>query len=507
MDPFTGMNSSSPGIEPMRAASRPVSTSSRAGNAAVFDPTTRRPKILVAIASYGNRQIEFLKKIIRNYQDMPMEVDVVVVSDAPKDLGSAVTVKVGLPSKNPWSLPFAHKAVFAERVDHYDLFVYSEDDIGVNAGHIRAFLNATAQLESDEIAGFLRYEIDPSGKWLLTEPWGHYHWKPESVKRRGAYTVAEFTNEHAGFYLLTQSQLKRAIASGGFLRDPCTGRYGLPETAATDPYTNCGFRKVICISALQDFLVHHLPNRYANGLPVSLASFQQQVQTLMKISDGTHPARTLCEVESRSWPSRWQKSYYEKPGNEWLKRVPADATEILSIGCGWGALEEKLTERGAKVTALPLDSVIGAEAARRGIEVVYGTLDECFRTLEGRSFGCVLLMNLLHLQPDPGWLIGQCARRVREGGALVLGGPNFHRLPWFLKRHFGIGEFRKLRSFDRGGISICGPGTLAKDIRNGGLRIAAVEWLNHSSDPGRQRGCGIPLGRFTAKEWVLQARR
>jgi SAM-dependent methyltransferase len=501
------MNFGAPEIKEMPAASHPVSTSCPTGSMTVFDPTTRRLRLLIAIASYGNRQIEFLKEVIRNYQDMPMDVDVVVVSDAPKDLGGGVTVKVGLPSKNPWSLPFAHKAVFAERVDRYDLFVYSEDDIDVNEGHIRAFLNATAQLESDEIAGFLRYEVNPSGKWLLTEPWGHYHWKPESVKRRGDYTVAEFTNEHAGFYILTQSQLKRAIASGGFLRDPCVGRYGLPETAATDPYTNCGFRKVICISTLQDFLVHHLPNRYANGLPMSLASFQQQIQTLMKISDGTHPARTLCEVESRSWPSRWQKSYYEKPNDEWLKMVPADATEILSIGCGWGALEEKLTQRGAKVTALPLDSVIGEEAAGRGIEVVYGTLDECLRTLEGRRFDGVLLMNLLHLQPDPGWLVGQSARLVREGGALVLGGPNFHRLPWLLKRHWRIGEFRKLRSFELGGISVCGPGTLAKDIRNGGLRVAAVEWLNHSPDQDRLRRSGIPLGRFTAKEWVLQARR
>jgi len=473
----------------------------------VSESGNQRLRLLVAIASYGESHLEYLKRIIHTYQNMDMAVDVVVLSEAPKQLGPEVEVVVGLPLRNPWTLPFAHKTLFARRVDQYDLFVYSEDDINVNEGQIRAFLNATCLLGEEEIAGFLRYEVDKSGRWFMAEPWGHYHWKPESVRRRGVYTVAEFTNEHAGFYILTQKQLKRAIASGGFLREPCRGRYGWPETAATDPYTNCGFRKVICISALEDFLVHHMPNRYANGLPVSLAAFKQQIQTLINIRDGLHPARTLCNVESKLWPSGWQKSYYEEPTEELLKMVPEDAKNTLTVGCGSGALEEKLTQRGIEVTTMPLDSIIGEVSARRGFEVVYGSLEECFKALDGRRFDCVLLTNLLHFQPDPERLVGQCSRLIREGGTLVLGGPNFNRLPWFIKRQCGVGEFRKLRSFDLGGISTCGPMTLAKEIRNGGLRVMAVKWLDHSLGLNHLRGGAIPLGRFTAREWILQARR
>ena len=250
---------------------------------------------------------------------MPFHTDVVVLSEAPKDLDEGVEVIVGLPSRNPWTLPFAHKAVFAQRVEQYDLFVYSEDDIGAGESHLRAFLEATDQLQPDEIAGFLRYEIDESGAWYLTEPWGHFHWIPESVRRRGHHLFAEFTNEHAGYYVLTQSQLKRAIKSGGFLRGPCRGRYDWPETAATDPYTSCGFKKVVCISALENFLVHHMPNPYVRQLDVSLASFGEQIQALTAIHHGTHPARTLCNVESRQMPFRWQKSYYEKPSEDVLR--------------------------------------------------------------------------------------------------------------------------------------------------------------------------------------------
>ena len=100
---------------------------------------------------------------------MTMEVDVIVVSEAPKDLGPEVKVIVGLPSPNPWSLPFAHKAVFAQNVDRYDLFIYSEDDMYVTEENIQAFLRATPQLEPREIAGYLRYEIGQSGVWSLPE--------------------------------------------------------------------------------------------------------------------------------------------------------------------------------------------------------------------------------------------------------------------------------------------------------------------------------------------------
>jgi 2-polyprenyl-3-methyl-5-hydroxy-6-metoxy-1,4-benzoquinol methylase len=467
----------------------------------------RRLRILVAIASYGNKNVKFLEQITETYRHMPFEVDVVVVSEAPKHLGADVEVVVGLPSKNPWTLPFAHKPIFASRIDRYDLFIYSEDDIGVSERHVEAFLDVTAHLEADEIAGFVRYEVAPSGRVFVNEPWAHYHWKADSVRQRGPFTIAEFTNEHAGFYILTQDQLRRAIASGGFLRGPRQGRYQWPETAATDPYTICGFRKVICVSDIEKFLVHHLPNPYVSRLDVSLESFKEQIATLMNIRDGIHPATTLCNVESVVWPSSWNKEYYEKPDHDLLGLVPREAKTILSIGCGWGETEARLQERGATVTALPLDSVIGAVAERRGIGVSYGTWDECIRTLEGRTFDCVLMTNLLHLNERPGNAIGQCSRWVGAGGVLVLGGPNFDRVPWLLKRVLNVADYGRLRRFELGGHSLCVPRTLATPIRQAGLQVTEVRWLNHRLERGWLRGREMPMGGLTARNWVLQARR
>jgi 2-polyprenyl-3-methyl-5-hydroxy-6-metoxy-1,4-benzoquinol methylase len=472
---------------------------------------TRRQglRVLAVIASYGQKNLPFLRSVIDNYRRMPFNVDVVVVSESAKALGDDVEVVVGLPAKNPWTLPFAHKPIMADRVNDYDLFVYSEDDIGATEQHLRAFLEATVHLEPDEIAGFMRYEVDSAGQWLLTEPWGGYHWKPESVRRRGPLTVAEFTNEHAGFYILTRDQLRRAIASGGFLTGPRQGRYQWPETAATDPYTICGFRKVMCISDIESFLVHHLPNPYVHQLYLSLEAFKQQIETLLRIRDGVHPATTLCEVESSVWPGGgWGKAYYERPSAELLDMVPREAKTILSIGCGWGETEATLRHRGgARVTALPLDSVIGAAAARRSIDVQYGTLNECLQSLNGRRFDCVLITNLLHLNRDPSGMVERCAQLVASGGALVLAGPNINRLPWLVKRLFNVDGYGRLRRFELSGQSICVPRTLRKPIEKSGLQLTTVRWLNHTLERGRLRGRRIPLAGLTAKEWALQARR
>ena len=89
----------------------------------------RRPRLLVAIASYGTKNAALLQRVIDQYLAMEFDVDIVVLSNIPRELGPRVRVVVGLPSPDPWSLPFAHKAVLAENVEKYDLFAYSEDDI------------------------------------------------------------------------------------------------------------------------------------------------------------------------------------------------------------------------------------------------------------------------------------------------------------------------------------------------------------------------------------------
>src|SRR4029077_4966869 len=117
---------------------------------------------LVAIASYGISNDHYLAQVVKEYRSMLFGVDIVVLSNIHKEVGPGVELVVGLPTKDPWSLPFGHKKVFADRLNRYDLFLYSEDDILITERNIRAFLRLDEVLLDDEIAGFFRFEIDPS---------------------------------------------------------------------------------------------------------------------------------------------------------------------------------------------------------------------------------------------------------------------------------------------------------------------------------------------------------
>ena len=461
-----------------------------------------RLRMLVAIASYGSKNLALLHEMIRRLREFEMHVDIVVLSNEPKALGPGVEVVVGLPSPNPWSLPFAHKALFAQRAADYDLFLYTEDDIGITQAHVEAFLRVTPELADDEIAGFMRYEVDAAGTRYLLDVHGRFHWKPESARRRGDFVVAEYTNEHAAMYLLTRRQLERALVSGGFLRPPCEDQHDMLCTAATDPYTVCGFRKVLCISQLDDFLVHHMSNRYAGRWGLTRAEVGEQLRTQIEIAAGRHPASTLCPTETRLMHGEWSKSYHELPSDEVLALVPAHARSVLSIGCGWGAAERRLQARGASLTVVPLDSVVGADAHRAGMEVVYGTLDECRVALGGRRFDALLMTNLLHLLPDPAQAVAAWAPLVAPDGVFVLSGPNLGALRVRAKEMLGRGGYRKLRAYGASGMHRLGPAAVEHQLAAAGLRRCARHWIA-SAGAGRLESRLGPLG---AASWAIQAR-
>jgi len=463
-------------------------------------------KILVVIASYGDKQIGYLKKVIETFKGMAPSVDVVVTSNNSKDLGKDVKVIVGVPSENPMSLPFAHKQVFADNADRYDLFIYDEDDVLAPKSTVEAYLRATRVLPEDQIAGHLRFEMNKAGKMCIPDIFGPYHWKPDSVKVHGEQVFAEFNNEHTGFYILTQAQLKRAIKSGGYLREPYIGRYGMLETAATDPFTSCGFKKVLCISHIDDFLVHHMPNKYAEKSGVLREVLDQQIAVMMSIQKWKHPVSSLCHLESKMPAGWWSKNFYEKPLEELIALAPPHAKSILSIGCGWGATEGALKRNGTSVTALPVDSIIGALAAQRGIEVIYENLENGLKKLSGRKFDCVMVNEMLHLLPEPEWFMEKCLGLLNKGGTLLISGPNFSRLPFFVKRMIGHGNFGKLSSYKESGINVCGPRTIGKLVKGAGLRVTAIKWINHQLPTRRLAKVQKEFGRLTAKDWIVQAK-
>jgi 2-polyprenyl-3-methyl-5-hydroxy-6-metoxy-1,4-benzoquinol methylase len=409
-------------------------------------------KILVVIANYGSKNDVYLQRLLQEYRSCPYEVSVVVLSNTPKHLDADVEILVEQPVGDPWNFPFAHKAILAKRLEDYDLFIYSEDDTLITERNITAFLNATHVLAENEIAGFMRVEQLPDGQRSVSTMNSHFHWDPTSVVRRGQYTFAFFTNEHAASYILTREQLRKAIKSKGYLVDPHQEKYDLLVTAATDPYTQCGFRKLVCISHIEDFLITHLPNKYLGQLGVEFNELQTQLDALAEIESGLRPATVLLATETKVRHLRWSKSFYEPVRHDVLSAIPSSVRTLLSFGCGMGALESELRRRGIEVTEVPLDSVIGACAAARGINIVHGDTETVFGALSDRRFDAVIVLDLLHLVPMPVDFLRRLRALLVHDGIIVATVPNIAGLRTKWKRIKGDMTLRHLARYDRSGV-------------------------------------------------------
>jgi 2-polyprenyl-3-methyl-5-hydroxy-6-metoxy-1,4-benzoquinol methylase len=435
-------------------------------------------KVLVVLANYGTSNDAYLQRVLEEYRQMPYDVDIVVFSNVSKTLGPDIEVLLPPPPKDPYAFPFAHKKILAERMHHYDLFIYSEDDTLYTQRNIEAFLRATEVLPEDEIAGFLNTETDAKDNRYFCNVNLCFHWDPGSVKSRGGYTFAYFTNEHSASYVLTRRHLQQAIESGGFLVEPHEGRYQLRESAATDPYTQCGFKKMICLSHLDDFLIRHLPGvKFASRPFAARAEFQRQIDALLEIGKNGRPGNLLFDPETKILHTKWSKDYYEPIRSEILSQLPAGVRSVLSIGCGWGASEGHLVQKGLRVVGVPMDSVIAACAEAKGVEIVYGDFQTARGKLANESFDCVLLSNVLHLVRDPAAVLSTFADLLSPQGVVIASAPNLGRMPIWLGRLRGKPQYRGLGSYEKTGLHLTSARLVRKWFKQCRLKVESIKYM------------------------------
>ncbi len=417
-------------------------------------------KLLVAIANFGQNHTEYCHRLISEYRKSGSATDIVILSDVEKDYGPDVQVIVGLPSRNPWSLPFGHRKLFCERRNEYDAYIYSEDDILITKTNIDSFLEVTATLPEGRIAGFTRYEKTSSGTRYLNDIHGSHHWDPQSVEVYKNETFAYLTNEHSACSIMTRDQLRRAIESNGFLVAPHCGNYDLLCTAANDIYTQCGFKKLLCISRFEDFLVHHLPDNYARNegryqiFAVTSDEAQLEIDEMIRSRrDGNQLRRLPISAEVR-----WEflrKRYYEKPDDQVLNLVPAECQRILSIGTAMGSTERALHDRGKTVWAVPLNDLMSVPLRKAGIRVTAPIVEESARELSGLTFDLILVSNVLEYYRKPGSLLAIYRRVLERDGKAVIAVAN-HAYVGFgirrLLRRSNVFPRRDLTSFEDDGL-------------------------------------------------------
>jgi 2-polyprenyl-3-methyl-5-hydroxy-6-metoxy-1,4-benzoquinol methylase len=463
-------------------------------------------RILVVIASHGTRNDRYLAQLIAEYQSMSYTVDISVLSNIHKDVGRDIEVRVGLPAKNSRSLPFGHKNMLANRVNGYDLFIYSEDDTLISEKNIDAFLKVTEALAADEIAGLMRSETADDGTRYFCDVHGPYHWDPASVRQRKDYTIAHFTNEHSACFILTRRQLERAIESGGFLVEPHDGKYDLLETAATDPYTQCGFKKVIPISHFEEFVIPHLPNKYIGKLGLKQSELHAQIETLLNIGNSSVATYSLFETETNLAGAAYSKDYYEPVSPEVVSAIPDGVQSVLSIGCGWGATERALATKGIDVVAVPVDPVIACHAGVEGVRIVQGDFRRAREQLEGERFDCLLLSNVLQFVKDPAETLSSFASLLESDGVAVVVVPNFMRVT-NVRNRIRNGHYKELEGYEKTAVHPTSRRIIRKWFSDAGLKNEKIiDVLSGRAQTASRLTLGL-AARFFASEVIAVARR
>jgi SAM-dependent methyltransferase len=427
-------------------------------------------RILVAIANHGTKNLPFLQVLLDEYRSMRHDVDIVVISDKPKDLGSGIEVVVGAPIRDPWSLPFRHREIFAERVDDYDLFIYSEDDTLIRESNIDAFIEVNALLPDHQVPGFQRYELSDEGVRTISSIHSGYRWEPETVAEHGGEIFAAHTNLHAACYLLTQEQLWRAIGSGGYLVQPHAGLFDMLVTAGIDPYVQCGLERRLCVSRIEDFLVHHLPNRFVDRFGASPTEWDAQIDALLKVAVGELPRTELLHPRSKLATHAWDVQQYPDPHEALLEIVPDGIQRPLSVGATSGAAERAAFPDAEEILAIPIDAVIGAVAATRGVRVLQPDLDELEQSIPPNSRDAILLHHNLHHFPHPASLLERLRGVAAPGAIVIVGLRNapYHRLRhWTRRWHAGPVPSA---SFEEDGVHVPGVTFLRRLERQGVVR-------------------------------------
>ncbi len=438
-------------------------------------------KVLVVIANYGMKNNGYLGRVIKEYAGMSYPIDIIVLSDQQKHFGNGISVQVGLPTGNPWSLPYGHKEIFAKNKDQYDLFIYSEDDILIKQNNIDAFLRASSVLPFNMIPGFIRYEIDQSGNQFYSTIHSHWHWNPSSIQKIDEYTFAEFDNYHAGCYIITRDHLHHALKSGKYLAPPRMGTYGMLETAATDIYTQCGFTKTIPISHVDEFSLWHLPNSYIGIMGIEKAILLTQIEAIKQIERKIKPDCKLFDTQTKCTSWLLKRNYYEPANHEVAEFMQTAVRSVLSIGCGWGETESELIKRNISVTAIPIDAIIGACAEQKGVKTVFPGFEQAFCELNGKKYDGLYLSNVLQYLPNPDEILKRALELLTEEGMVVIATQNMNHISIWWKRFLGPNIFRELKdvgNYKKSGLNYVSFKIIKKWLDWSGLKIEGVLWRN-----------------------------
>ena len=169
---------------------------------------------------------------------------------------------------------------------------------------------------------------------------------------------------------------------------------------------------------------------------------------------------------------------------DWIDRVTGGLSgkRVLDVGCGGGILSESMAQMGAQVLGIDLStkalSVAKLHMLESGVKVDYRLVAaETLAQESPAAFDVVTCMEMLEHVPDPGAIVGACAKLARPGGMLVFSTLNRNPKSYLLAV---LGAEYLLKLLPRGThdwARFIRPSELARHARQAGAEPAGMTGL------------------------------
>lgn len=246
-------------------------------------------KLLAVLVNYGDEQLDYLQEVVDGLRKfVNYKVTIIVQSNIPLNIIGVDKVNV-VKLNNYQLLPLSCRKEIWDRKEDYDVFVYGENDHLFVEKHIDKHIEYSNILPENRIPGLIQFEENEKG-YYYPGYHSHFDWDLDSVEEFGGKKFAYFSNTHQATFILTKAQLNKVSKNINFkklvrfkpfyivnnllnsirkkinvaIKEPF--RYSYKCKVNTDVYDFGGMKKVICITELDDNLIHHLPNLYIKGL-------------------------------------------------------------------------------------------------------------------------------------------------------------------------------------------------------------------------------------------------
>ena len=234
---------------------------------------------------YDEGRFKYLNQLIAEAGTYPHDVDIFIhtnksISDdklhSPSNNITILVYIHDLKGRDPYILPWLCRPIMESQKNHYDIFMYVEDDILVPRAALLYWLEHknTVMAENYNL-GFLRIEVDPMGKHYTTDnatsPDGSIDQTlRKTITINGKVYAVNDANPYCAFWIYDANEFSRFIYSG-FYNPALINGYGIREKAAIGlhglytPWYTYTVIPVMDKGLNPGCKIYHLPNNYLYG--------------------------------------------------------------------------------------------------------------------------------------------------------------------------------------------------------------------------------------------------